>query len=148
MQRSFDVELRRRGRADVAGGALRVDRRRCTGKSAWTCFRADFHADHRYSCDFAELAAFWHDQQRLLQRWRERSRDRMVTTSMPTRWRRDRMPKSRALFAHVGLDADARIDCDRLSRARTRADARAYGDLVKPLAGMLDACAGARTPRA
>ena len=104
-------------------------------ESCFACFRRDFHDAHRYSCDFAELAAFWHDQQRLLQRWNERFADRIVRVDASA-LAADAAAETSRLFAALGLDATrASFDAPDL---RERADARSYGDLVKPLAGMLD----------
>ena len=107
-------------------------------ESCWSCFRADFHDGERYSADLAELAQYHHDFERV----------------------------SRAGSARFGarihrVDADAlRSDPDGTRRGTVRAlrsrcrrrptrpiccifardpDARVYGDLLKPLARMLDA---------
>ena len=104
----------------------------------WTCFRNDYRGEQRYSYDFSDLAAFWHDQQRLLRRWRERFGDRVHDVNAETLRTQPDVEITR-LLEHCGLDADASatraLD---ISRARQRADAHAYGDLLKPLASMLD----------
>ena len=105
-------------------------------ESCFACFRRDFRGEQRYSCDFAELAAFWHDQQRLLQRWNERFADRIVRVDASTLATDSETGLAR-LFAELGLDAE-RASL-RTIDVHARASARSYGDLVKPLASTLDA---------
>ncbi|HKE48279.1 MAG TPA: sulfotransferase [Rhodanobacteraceae bacterium] len=116
----------------------------CTGdalESAWSCFRSDFRGAHAYSYDLADLAAFWHAQRRLAERWSERHAERILHVDVDA-LRSDPNGEIARILAHAGL-AGAALAPDRL-RLRERADARAYGDLLKPLAGLLDA--GYETP--
>jgi hypothetical protein len=99
------------------------------------CFRTDFHDDQRYSADLAELAQYHHDFERVIARWRARFGARIHRVDADA-LRSDPDATLAALFAHCGLDAatsDARL------HLRARADARVFGDLLNPLARMLDA---------
>ena len=107
-------------------------------ESCWTCFRSDFRGGQRYSYDFADLAAFWHDLERLLQRWRERHADRIHDVDVGSLTTQPDAEIAR-LFERCGLDADAStLRAIDISHIRRHADARAYGELLKPLSAMLD----------
>jgi len=104
-------------------------------ESCWSCFRTDFHEGQRYSADLAELAQYHHDLERVLARWHARFGARIHRVDADA-LRNDPDAALAALFAHCGLDAppsDARL------HLRARPDARVYGDLLNPLARMLDA---------
>ncbi|MET0232018.1 MAG: sulfotransferase, partial [Rhodanobacteraceae bacterium] len=102
-------------------------------ESCFDVFRRDFHARERYRCDFAELAGYHHEQQQLLQRWSERFGERIVRVDAAA-LAADAGAAIAQLFDALGLHASSRtIDL------AAHVDARRYGDLVKPLASMLDA---------
>jgi tetratricopeptide (TPR) repeat protein len=107
-------------------------------ESCWSCFRTDFHGAERYSADLAELAEYWHDLARLLGRWTARFGARIHRVDAAA-LDRDAAAAIAALFAHCGLDAGETSALANRLRLRSRADARAYGDLLKPFAGMVDA---------
>ncbi len=108
-------------------------------ESCWSCFRTDFHDAERYSADLAELAQYYNDAARSLERWHARFGARIHRVDADA-LRRDAAATIAALIAHCGLDAGTApaASADRL-HLRARPDARVYGDLLKPLAGMLDA---------
>jgi hypothetical protein len=104
-------------------------------ESCWSCFRTDFRGAERYSADLAELAQYRRDSDALIARWHARFGTRIHRVEAGT-LRRDPAGAIAALFAHCGLDgstAPARV------ALRARPDARTYGDLLKPLARMLEA---------
>jgi hypothetical protein len=107
--------------------------------TCWSCFKSDFRSGHAYSYDFAELAACWHDHQRLLQRWGERHPDRIHFVDAE-QVRAEPSAAIERLLAHSGLvssDAPARIAST--LQTHDRVAASAYGDLLKPLAQMVNA---------
>lgn len=53
-------------------GARFIDCRRDPLESCWSCFKHEFKTDQLYSYDFRELAAYWHDYDRLMQFWQTR----------------------------------------------------------------------------
>ncbi len=76
-------------------------------ESCFDVFRRDFHARERYRCDFAELAGYHHEQQRLLQRWSERFGDRIVRVDAAA-LATDARAETARLFDALGLDASNR----------------------------------------
>jgi tetratricopeptide (TPR) repeat protein len=107
-------------------------------ESCWSCLRTDFHDRERYSADLAEVAQYQRDFERLLARWHARFGARIHRVDADA-LHDDPAGTIAALFAHCGLDAgEASASGDRL-HLRARPAARVYGDLLKPLARMLDA---------
>ncbi|HEY6894705.1 MAG TPA: tetratricopeptide repeat protein, partial [Rhodanobacteraceae bacterium] len=104
-------------------------------ESCWSCFRRDFRDAERYSADLAELAQYRHDTEKLLARWHARFGARIHRVEAAA-LRGDAGTAIAALFAHCGLEPSGVPE--RLA-LRARPEARVYGDLLKPLAQMLDA---------
>src|SRR3546814_9839341 len=50
-------------------GARFIHCRRDPLETCWSCFKHEFKADQLYSYDFRELAAYWHDYDRLMRFW-------------------------------------------------------------------------------
>jgi tetratricopeptide (TPR) repeat protein len=107
--------------------------------TCWSCFKSDYPSGHGYSYDFAELAACWHDHQRLLQHWSERFADRIHFVDAAD-VEAEPEPAIARLFAHIALEP-VRDVSQRLGDIQThdRVAASVYGDLLKPLAQMIAA---------
>ena len=104
-------------------------------ESCWSCFRSDFHGAERYSADLAELAQYRRDYEKLIARWQARFGARIHRVDVDA-LRADPAHAVGALFEHCGLDPNSAAE--RLHPG-ARQGARAYGDLLKPLAQMLAA---------
>jgi hypothetical protein len=120
-------------------------------ETAWSCYKHNFARDQLYSYDIAELAAFFHDEERAMRFWaarhpawiHEHSYERLVAEPRAT---------VEALLAHCGLDFDpaclrfheAGREVRTASAAQVRrplssdtAVARQYGALLDPLRAAL-----------
>ena len=125
--------------AQMLPGARFVAIRNDPLDTCWSCFKSDFRSGHAYSYDFAELAACWHDHQRLLQRWVERHPDRIHFVDA-AQVRAEPSAAIERLLAHCGLaSSDALASIASALQTHDRVAATAYGDLLKPLAQMVNA---------
>ena len=123
--------------AQMLPGARFVAIRNDPLDTCWSCFKNDFRSGHAYSYDFAELAACWHDHQRLLRRWVERHPESIHFVDA-TEVRARPASAIERLLAHCGLaPSDATAKIASTLQASDRVAATAYGDLLKPLAQMV-----------
>jgi tetratricopeptide (TPR) repeat protein len=107
--------------------------------TCWSCFKSDFRSGHAYSYDFAELVACWHDHQRLLQRWVERHPERIHFVDAADVRAQPAFAIER-LLTDCGLaPSDAIAKIANTLQTYDRVAATAYGDLLKPLAQMVNA---------
>ncbi|MGH8172538.1 MAG: sulfotransferase family protein, partial [Rhodanobacteraceae bacterium] len=112
--------------------------------TCWSCFKSDYTTGHAYSYDFAELAACWHDHQRLVQRWLERMPERIHRVDAVD-VRADATASIERMLAHCGLaSTDATRQIAHALETHDRVAASAYGDLLKPLAQMVKAASAPR----
>ena len=125
--------------AEMLPGARFVAIRSNPLDACWSCFKSDYPSGHGYSYDFAELAACWHDHQRLLQRWNERYAER-IHVVVAADVQADPKAAIARLLAHIGLEPadDMSRSIDEI-QTHDRVAGSVYGDLLKPLAQMIAA---------
>lgn len=126
-------------------GARVIDCRRDPLETCWSCYTQLFRRGTYFSYDFADLAAFWHDYDRLMRYWQQRYPGRIRVQSHEALLA-DPDGEIRGLLDHVGVpfeDAclnfhETRRQVRTVSAAQVREPLRRDTARTKPFGALLD----------